>query len=219
MSPDLTVWLSPLLVFPSPSPRRVPCTCALGQWDLQSSPCPGWACTASRSCECGSSWDQAQPLVTGGLPCFWEDGDSGFRMKCPPVTAWWGLNYLPHESSLMSLSSLPMASAAQGCEGSGQGWNEACGHEPDLSPYSNLNVPQATNRHHALTRPSSGCGHGTGPMWAHRSLNTWLSVVVHTCNPSYVRGRDGRISVWGQARQKLARPYFKKQAWYGGTCL
>jgi hypothetical protein len=31
-------------------------------------------------------------------------------------------------------------------------------------------------------------------------------MVVHTCNPSYLGGRDRRIVVQGQTRQKLVRP-------------
>jgi hypothetical protein len=36
-------------------------------------------------------------------------------------------------------------------------------------------------------------------------------VVVHTCNPSYVRGRDRKIVVSSHLRQKLVRPYLKSK--------
>jgi hypothetical protein len=32
--------------------------------------------------------------------------------------------------------------------------------------------------------------------------NFWPSVVVHTCNPNYSEGRDRRIAVWHQPKQK-----------------
>jgi hypothetical protein len=44
-------------------------------------------------------------------------------------------------------------------------------------------------------------------------------MVVHTCNPSYVGSRNGRIRVQGQPEQKLVKPYLKKEAECGGTCL
>jgi hypothetical protein len=36
-------------------------------------------------------------------------------------------------------------------------------------------------------------------------------VVVQICNSSYLGGRDRKIMVWGQPRQKLVRPYHKNK--------
>jgi hypothetical protein len=42
-------------------------------------------------------------------------------------------------------------------------------------------------------------------------------VGLHSGNPSYLRGRDRRMAVQGQPREKLVRPHLNKEARYGGV--
>jgi hypothetical protein len=44
-------------------------------------------------------------------------------------------------------------------------------------------------------------------------------MVAPACKSNCFRGGDGRIMVWGQPGQKLARPYFKEQDRHGSLGL
>jgi hypothetical protein len=50
-------------------------------------------------------------------------------------------------------------------------------------------------------------------------LKERLGTVAHTCNSTYLGGRDRRIMVQDQSRQKLVRPYLKEHVGYNHTYL
>jgi hypothetical protein len=56
-----------------------------------------------------------------------------------------------------------------------------------------------------------------GKLSGKRILGEGSGMVVHAYNPSYLGGRDRRIMVPGQFKQKLVRSYLRKQA--GWVCV